>query len=576
MGRPRVCCILRIAAGRGPALLPTAAAATAGTPATAAAAAKTHRFWVSPVAHSTAATARAAAATAAAAAAAELPFAAVLAARRSYSSSSRSSSSGGSLPQASSAAVSAAVEALQQQLSAAAAEKQQRMQRLRKEFGSVQIGEVTPLNVMGGMRGLTALLTETSRVDPEQGLRLHGVPMRQLLLQQLPKMNSAHLYPSVEALLWYLLTSKVPTASEVSLMQRCLYEMMISAASEGSAAAGAGAGAAAAAEGFTQERFIRVPAALPALLQVLPADGHPMAAFAAAAAALSDYSFFRVATEEGVISKKDIWRPALVDALALVARAAVAAAHIYRNKFGEGEMPAPDPDLDFATNFSRLLGFKGQQQEELLRLYLLLHADHEGGNVSAHAAHLVGSSLADPFAAFAAGMAGLGGPLHGLANQKCLAWLRSAQQQLRGSPPTKDNIRDIALATLKAGGVIPGFGHAVLRVTDPRFTMQREFALRHIPEDPLFQLLEVVREVVPQILAGKVSSPYPNVDCHSGVLLQALGLQQEKFYTVLFGVSRSLGIASQFVWARALGLPIERPKSVTLSCLEELSSKSSN
>ncbi|CDJ66004.1 citrate synthase, putative [Eimeria necatrix] len=514
------------------------------------------------------------AATAATPPATEPPLTGIRASRSPFSSSTSES-----LKQpenSAAAAVRAAVETLQEQLMAAAAEKQKRLQRIRAEYGAVKIGSVTPVNVIGGMRGLTALLTETSVLDPELGLRLHGTAMRQLLLQDLPKMQASHAYPSVEALLWFLLTSKVPTESEVSLLHRCLYEMTVpAAAATGSRAAAATAGDASAKApthlgSYTDERFLRVPAAVPAILDALPADGHPMAAFAATAAALSDFSFFRAATGNGSVGKKEFWKPALVDALALVARAAVTAAHIYRRKFGDGCVPCPDPKLDFAANFARMLGLEGQQQEELLRLYLLLHADHEGGNVSAHAAHLVGSALADPFAAFAAGMCGLGGPLHGLANQMCLAWLRSVQRQLQGSPPTKENIREIAKATLKAGGVIPGFGHAVLRVTDPRFTLQREFALKHIQHDPLFQLLEVVREVVPETLSGKVSNPYPNVDCHSGVLLQAFGLKQENFYTVLFGVSRSLGIAAQFVWARALGLPIERPKSITLNCLEQL------
>ncbi|XP_026194420.1 citrate synthase 5, mitochondrial [Cyclospora cayetanensis] len=467
------------------------------------------------------------------------------------------------------AAVRATVEALQDQLSVTAAEKQKHLQRIKQECGAVQIGIVTPQNVTGGMRGLTALLTETSVLDPETGLKLHGVQMQQLLQKELPKIDPGHEYPSVEALLWFLLTSKVPTAAQVALLQRCLYEMSVSAAASVSKA-GVPCEGPTTLESYTEERFLRVPTVVSALLDALPATGHPMAAFAAAAAAQSDFSFFRATTESGTVAKKDLWKPALVDALALVARAAVTAAHIYRRKFADGHVFPPDPNLDFAANFARMLGFSGEKPEELMRLYLLLHADHEGGNVSAHAAHLVGSALADPFSALAAGMAGLGGPLHGLANQKCLAWLRSVQQRLEGSPPTKEKIRDIALATLKSGNVIPGFGHAVLRVTDPRFSLQHEFALRHIQNDPLFKLLDVVRVVVPEILSGKVSNPYPNVDCHSGVLLQAFGLTQEQFYTVLFGVSRSMGIAAQFVWARALGLPIERPKSVTLKCLEQL------
>lgn len=484
-------------------------------------------------------------------------------ARHGFTTSSR-----GPRPQsgAAGACVRAAVEALHEQLAEVAAQKHQRMQHIKAEYGSLQIGAVTPLSVIGGMRGLTALLTETSVLDAESGLRLHGVAMKELLGDRLPRIDPSHEYPSVESLLWFLLTSRVPSASEVSLLQRCLYEMSLSAVADASSSVEGPLSL----ESYTEERFFRTPSVIPAVVAALPENGHPMAALAAAAAALSDFSFFKATTDLGIVSKKDLWKPALVDALALVVRAAVAAAHIFRRKFADGQMPLPDPSQDFAANFSRMLGFEETSQKELLRLYLLLHADHEGGNVSAHAAHLVGSALADPFAAFAAGMAGLGGPLHGLANQKCLAWLRSVHQQLEGASPTKERIRDIAIATLKSGNVIPGFGHAVLRVTDPRFTLQREFALRHIQHDPHFKLLEVVREVVPEVLAGKVSNPYPNVDCHSGVLLQALGLKQENFYTVLFGVSRSLGIASQYVWSRALGLPIERPKSVTLNCLEQI------
>ncbi|KAL8430810.1 hypothetical protein ACSSS7_005693 [Eimeria intestinalis] len=566
---------------------------------------------------------------AAAAAAAATPVGARLGFRRQQSSDMRKrETSPHDAPGASS--VRAAVEALQEQLAAAAAEKQERLQRIKTEFGSLEIGAVTPQKVVGGMRGLTALLTETSVLEAESGLRLHGIALKELLQRELPKISNAHEYPPIEALLWFLLTSKVPTPDQVSLMQRCLYEMSLSAApAAASPASGAAEGSHAKGSrssfdfsGFTAERFMRLPKVVTSVLRALPNEGHPMAALIAAAASLSDFSFFRFATEAPAVDRKLLWKAALPDALSLqqqssaaaakqrssskaaqqqqssaaaaqrhkqdnlafgvclllqVVRTAVTAATIYANKFGDGHVPQPDPNLDFAANFARMLGLTGQQQRELIRLYLLLHADHEGGNVSAHASHLVGSALADPFAAFAAGMAGLGGPLHGLANQKCLAWLRSVHEQLHGEPPTKERIREIALATLKSGNVIPGFGHAVLRVTDPRFLLQREFALRHIKHDPLFKLLEVVREVVPEVLAGRVSNPYPNVDCHSGILLQALGLTEERFYTVLFGVSRSMGIAAQFVmpataaaavsaaavWARALGLPIERPKSLT-------------
>ncbi|KAL4441548.1 hypothetical protein ABPG77_002052, partial [Micractinium sp. CCAP 211/92] len=207
---------------------------------------------------------------------------------------------------------------------------------------------------------------------------------------------------------------------------------------------------------------------------------------------------------------------------------------------------------------------------EMMRLYQTIHTDHEGGNVSAHATHLVGSALSDPYLSFAAGMTGLAGPLHGLANQEVLRWLNDVRQQV-GDDVTKDQMKEFVWATLKSGKVVPGFGHAVLRKTDPRYTCQRGFAQRHMPNFPLFKLTSLLYEVVPDILTqtGKVKNPWPNVDAHSGVLLQYYGMKEEDFYTVLFGVSRALGVLSQGVWSRALGLPIERPKSLTIKAIAD-------
>ena len=203
---------------------------------------------------------------------------------------------------------------------------------------------------------------------------------------------------------------------------------------------------------------------------------------------------------------------------------------------------------------------------------LLSHlSDHEGGNVSAHTTHLVGSALSDPYLSFAAGMTGLAGPLHGLANQEVLLWINNVKEVL-GESPTKEALTDFVWDTLKNGKVVPGYGHAVLRLTDPRYTCQRQFALKHLPDDPMFKLVSLLYEVVPEVLkqTGKVKNPWPNVDAHSGVLLQHYGISEANFYTVLFGVSRCLGVLSQGVWDRALGLPIERPKSVTMSVLEDM------
>lgn len=194
-----------------------------------------------------------------------------------------------------------------------------------------------------------------------------------------------------------------------------------------------------------------------------------------------------------------------------------------------------------------------------------LSSDHEGGNVSAHTVHLVGSALSDPYLSFAAGLNGLAGPLHGLANQEVLVWLKKMQGELGDAVTDENKVKDFIWKTLKSGQVVPGYGHAVLRKTDPRYTCQREFALKHLPNDKLFQLVSNIYKTVPPILTelGKVKNPWPNVDAHSGVLLQYYGLKEMNYYTVLFGVSRALGVLASLVWDRALGLPIERPKSMS-------------
>lgn len=199
------------------------------------------------------------------------------------------------------------------------------------------------------------------------------------------------------------------------------------------------------------------------------------------------------------------------------------------------------------------------------------YSDHEGGNVSAHTTHLVGSALSDPYLSFAAGLNGLAGPLHGLANQEVLVWLMKLQKGV-GKNVTEDQLKDFIWKTLKSGQVVPGYGHAVLRKTDPRYTCQREFALKHLPDDPLFHLVSTIYKVVPPILneLGKVKNPWPNVDAHSGVLLQYYNLKEMNYYTVMFGVSRALGVLASLVWDRALGLPLERPKSYSTPALKKL------
>jgi citrate synthase len=212
-----------------------------------------------------------------------------------------------------------------------------------------------------------------------------------------------------------------------------------------------------------------------------------------------------------------------------------------------------------------MLGYEDETFRELMRLYMTIHADHEGGNVSAHTTHLVGSALSDPYLSLAAGMNGLAGPLHGLANQEVIKWILEMREELGVERPSPDQIAEYVQKTLNEGKVVPGYGHAVLRKTDPRFSAQMEFGKKHIPNDPLVQTVWTIYETVPPILQslGKIKNPWPNVDAHSGALLVHYGLVEYEFYTVLFGVSRALGVLASLCWDRALGFPLERPKSVT-------------
>merc|ERR1712048_1356180 len=223
-----------------------------------------------------------------------------------------------------------------------------------------------------------------------------------------------------------------------------------------------------------------------------------------------------------------------------------------------------DLEKDWSHNFTSFIDYNDPQFTELMRLYLTIHSDHEGGNVSAHTSHLVGSALSDPYLSFAAAMNGLAGPLHGLANQEVLVWLTQLQKDLGGAV-TDDQMREFIWNTLASGRVVPGYGHAVLRKTDPRYTCQREFALKHLPDDEMFKLVAQLYKIVPDVLLeqGKAKNPWPNVDAHSGVLLQHYNLNEMSYYTVMFGVSRALGVLSSLVWDRALGLPLERPKSMS-------------
>ena len=422
-------------------------------------------------------------------------------------------------------------------------ENRPRTQKLLKEHGDVKVGEVTIAQVIGGARGIRSLVTDISYLDPQEGIRFRGKLIPETFAA-LPKVPGCE-YPYVEGFWYLLLTGDTPTEKET-------LEVV---------------------EDFKARRA--VPQYVIDLLRAMPRDTHPMTMFSAAILSMQRESIFAERYAEGM-RRDDYWDPMYEDCTNLLAKLPSIAAYIYRMKYrADVHIPANE-DLDFGGNFAHQMGIP-KPYDDVARMYFILHSDHESGNVSAHATHLVASALSDSYYALSGGMNGLAGPLHGLANQEVLRWLMNFQKKLDGKEPTEELVREALWDTLNAGQVIPGFGHAVLRKTDPRYTAQREFCLKNLPDYPLFKLVNMIFKVTPDVLTeqGKVKNPWPNVDAHSGVIQWYYGLTEWDFYTVLFGVGRGIGVLANIIWDRALAYPIERPKSLTTKMLEDLAAGAS-
>ncbi len=412
------------------------------------------------------------------------------------------------------------------------------IKELIKEHGNKKIGEVTLSQAYQGMRGITGLVTETSLLDAHEGIRFRGYSIPELK-EKLPTAPNGT-EPLPEGLFYLMLIGELPTEDDVNHLTS------------------------------VWQRRSHVPKHVFDTIEALPVSTHPMTQFVVAIMALQTESEFARRYAKGM-SKKDYWEAVFDDSMDLIARLPRIAAYIYRRKYKNGDHIQPNGLLDWSGNFAHMMGYDDEGFKELMRLYMTIHADHEGGNVSAHTTHLVGSALSDPYLSFAAGMNGLAGPLHGLANQEVIKWIFEMREALGTESPSKEQIEEYVKKTLSEGKVVPGYGHAVLRKTDPRFTAQMEFGKKHMANDPLVQTVWNIYDAVPPILSsmGKIKNPWPNVDAHSGALLVHYGMVEYEFYTVLFGVSRALGVLASLCWDRALGFPLERPKSVTTALVKD-------
>jgi citrate synthase len=400
---------------------------------------------------------------------------------------------------------------------------------ITKNHGDIKISDVSIAQAYGGMRGVKGMICDTSVVNPETGLVIRGIPIKDLT-EKLP-----------EEIFYLLLTGELPDKAALKALQKELIDRA------------------------------KVPAYVWKVLEAMPKDSHPMAMLDTAILIMEKESEFRKMYDAGM-KKDDYWKPMLEDALNMLARVPVIAAGIYRMRFKKGNRIPPKKDLDWGANFAHMLGIKDKTGNwaKLIQLYLTLHSDHEGGNVSAFSCHTVGSALSDAYYAVSAGLNGLAGPLHGLANQECLGWILEVLKKFEGVP-SDEQLRQFAWDTLNSGQVIPGYGHAVLRITDPRFDAFLAFGKKYTPDDPVYQLVAKVFDIVPKVLAeqGKVKDPWPNVDAASGCLLYHFGLKEFPYYTVLFAVSRQMGMLSQLILNRAMGTAITRPKSVSTAWIKK-------
>ncbi len=411
-----------------------------------------------------------------------------------------------------------------------------------KEHGDKQVDTVSLDQVYGGMRDITCMIWEPSLLDSEEGIRFRGysIPELREKLPRAPKGTE----PLPEGLFWLMLVGEIPSKDQVK---------------------------------WLTENWVRranVPEHVFRAIDSLPIETHPMTQLSVGVMAMQNTSVFAQRYTSGM-NKTEYWDATYEDTMYLIARLPRVAAYIYRRVYCKGEQTLPDISLDWGGNFAHMLGFEDAGFKEYMRLFLTIHADHEGGNASAHTTHLVGSTLSDPYLSLSAAFNALAGPLHGLANQEVIRWIQKMVDTLGTSKPTREQIGDYVKSTLASGRVIPGYGHAVLRKPDPRFMAQRQFAEDNIPDNDLVKIVWKIFDVVPPILTslGKVKNPWPNVDAHSGALLMHYGLKEHNYYTVLFAVSRALGVLAAQCWARALSLPLERPKSVTTQWVREFLEK---
>ena len=371
--------------------------------------------------------------------------------------------------------------------------------------------EIKEEHLETGLRGFPVGYCSTSSVDPEKGLFYRGIPVRECSTWD-PK-----------EVIFLLYNKKKGTPAEVDQF-------------------------------FSElaKRAVCHPGVIEHIYQ-FPKQGAPMKMFSSALLAMSVFEC------SGNYSE---------DCLRVIAKVPHIVAACINHHAGWGETKAPDFSLGYMGAFHDMLKMPEGHPllPSVLSLFNILHYDHGGGNLSTFVGKAVSSGLEDMYGCLSAAMSALAGPLHGNANQMTLEFLEKAVQQL-GKEPTEQEVSGYVKNLLSNKQLIFGFGHAVLRVEDPRATVQYDFAEKHHLEHPYLHWAHLLRRVVPNVMKQnpKIANPYPNVDAISGCLLHAVNFPYQEYYTLLFGLSRCVGISIQILAERiefrnGKGTPIVSPK----------------
>ena len=374
--------------------------------------------------------------------------------------------------------------------------------------------EITKDHLETGLRGYPVGYCVTSHVDPQKGLSYIGRPVSELAFR------------SPEEVIYLLYHGETGGPSQVAK--------------------------------FYQDLSLRSACKKETIEHILslPKVGHPMDVFAAAILIAGMY--------ESTGNYQE-------DCLNIIAKIPHIAAVMMNSHSGWGDTPLPKPELGYMENFAHMLRQPAEKSKELIqvfRLFNILSFDHGGGNLSAFVGKAVASGLENMYGSLAAAMVALAGPRHGKANQECLEFVENILKQV-GPAASPGDIERLIRQKLDSHEVIVGFGHAVLRVEDPRASVCYQYCQKHFSHHPLVKIAQMLRTEGSRVLKenAKISDPHPNVDAITGVMLTAAGFPYPEYYTVLFGLSRCVGIAIQIVYERLYaregkGTPIVRPSYV--------------